>query len=122
MLRFWPFSNLTIGISASALASALQNFFICLTYFFCFGKNRVFILNAPPYSFWCLVIWDHYLFATITDFSTISCPTSTKLAIKAAMFMLEPLLSTPAGLPGNLSSYLEQLLCREPGGACFCRK
>ena len=75
-----------------------------------FTSQNVLWKNTPKNSLLYLVIQHQNPFTIVTYFVTISHSASTKLASKNI------------GLPGNFSRCLEDLFCREPVSASFCRK
>ena len=112
-----PFGNFGIGISASALASALRKFDFCLTK--CFMKNKTFMWNTLKYSFLHLLMRHQYPSVTITYFLTISYHISIKIPSKTSM--VEFFIDAFPGLTGSFNCYLEQLFGEEQVSTCFCR-
>ena len=116
----WPFGNLSIGISPSALAlalalaSALQKFYFCLTK--CFMKNCV---KYTQDSFLHLTMQRQYRSATNTHFARVSYHITTEIPNKTSI--VESFLRISAGLPWSFS-FVDLLFCREQVSTCFCRK
>ena len=119
-----PFGNLGTSNSALALVLTLQKSNFCLTNLI--SQNSTFIFNTHRYFFLCLVIYQPrfftYSFRSICGFLE-KRPFVNFWELFSNTSILESFLRTIAGLPGSFpKTILEQLFCKEPVGACFCKK
>ena len=90
------------------------------------SQNSTFIFNTHRYFFLCLVICQPRFFTY--SFRNICGFLEKRLFVNfwelfSNTSILESFLRTIAGLPGSFpKTILEQLFCKEPVGACFCKK